>query len=70
MKVELSVYVFLTDDIDKHNISSGYYNDICYPSTSDSGTDIILNDRKNEVIEDNKAVCQDECFFSDYDYNT
>ena len=70
VKVEFSVYVILTDDIDKHNASSGYYNDICYPSTSNSGTDIILKDRKNEFIEGNKAVCQDECFFSDYDYNT
>ena len=70
VKMELSVYVILTDDIDKLNTSSGYYTDICYTSTSDSGTDILLKDRKNEFINSNKAVCQDGCVFIKYDYNT
>ena len=70
VKAELLVYVILTEDIDKHNTSSGFYNDICYPSKSNSGTDIILKDRRNEFIEGNKAVCQDGCFFKDYDYKT
>ena len=38
------------EDIDKLNTSSGYFNDICYTSTSDSGTDISLSDRKNDFI--------------------
>ena len=52
------------------NSSSGYYNDICYTATSDNGTDITLNDRKNEFIENNKSVCQEKCIFTEYDYNT
>ena len=68
VKAEISVHVILTEDIDKYNTSSDYYKDICYISTSDSGTDIILKDRKNEYINNNKAVCQDGCDFSKYDY--
>ena len=30
--------------------------------------DIILKDRKNEYIKENKTICQDGCDFSDYDY--
>ena len=68
-KIDLSVPVELNEDIDKLNSSSGYYNDLCYTATSDIGTDIILNDRKNEFISNNKTVCQDECIFSNYDYD-
>ena len=70
VKAELSIRIILTENIDKLNISSNYYNDICYTSTTGSGTDIILKDRKNEFINDNKAVCQDGCDFTKYDYNT
>ena len=50
------------------NSSSGYYNDICYTTTSDSGTDIPLSDRKNEYV--NNTVCQDDCDFTYYDKNS
>ena len=71
-KSKISIYVpfIVTENIDKLNSSSGYYNDICYIATSDSGTDISLKDRKNEFIDDNKTVCQDDCNFSEYDYST
>ena len=69
-KISLSVPVIITEDINKLNTSSDYYNDKCYSSKSDSGTDIILNDRKNEFIEGNKTVCQDNCDFSHYNYST
>ena len=69
-KISLSVPIALSESLDKLNSSSGYYNDICYITTSDSGTDISLKDRKKEFIEENKTVCQDDCDFSEYDYNT
>ena len=69
-KISLLVPVSLTEDIDKLNSSSGYYNDICYVASSDNGTDISLKDRKNEFISKNKTVCQDNCIFSGYIYNT
>ena len=66
--MDISVPVIISESLDKLNTSSGYYNDICYTSTSDNGTDITLKDRKDEFIKGNKAVCQDGCDFSEYDY--
>ena len=60
--------VKITEDLDKLNASSGYYNDICYTATSDSGTDISLQDRKKEFVDGNKTVCEDGCDFEEYDY--
>ena len=69
-KISIFIPIKITENIDKLNISSGYYNDICYSAISDSGTDISLKDRKKEFIENNKTVCQEDCDFSDYDYIT
>jgi hypothetical protein len=66
-KVEISIPIKITENLDKLNSSSGYYNDICYVTTSESGTDISLEDRKKDFIEGNKTICQEDCFFSDYD---
>ena len=63
-KISLSIPVDNIDNLDKLNSSSGYYNDFCYTATSDNGTDITLQDRKNEYI--SKAVCQDDCDFIGY----
>ena len=68
-KYNISIPVKLTENIDKLNSSSGYYNDICYTSTTDAGTDIILKDRRNEFIKYKKTLCQDDCIFIDYNYN-
>ena len=69
VKVDLSVPIKITENLDKFNTSSGYYTDICYTATSDTGTDIPLNDRKNEYAKNNQTVCQDDCDFTDYDYD-
>ena len=65
-KIFLSIPMELSENIDKLNTSSGYYNDICYTTTSESGTDISLKDRKKEYIKGNKVVCQEDCEFSEY----
>ena len=67
-KIYTSVYAKISENLDKLNSNSGYYNDICYTATSESGTDISNKDRKNEYP--NIAVCQDDCEFVDYNYNT
>ena len=54
------------ENIDKLNTSSGYFNNKCYQASSESGTDISLKDRKKEYVEGNKAVCQEDCSFSNY----
>ena len=58
------------NEIYKYNLSSDYYNDICFPYTTEKGTDIILNDRKNEYHKQNLALCEDNCIFVNYNKNT
>ena len=68
-KVDISVPVKIDDDkIYKYNISDDYYNDIC--SISDSKIDIILNDRRNEFYKNNMSVCEKDCTFKDYNFDT
>ena len=69
-KIILSIPINISENIDMVNSSSEYYNSICYPATSESGTDITLKDRKKLFIEDNKTICQDDCIFSEYNYIT
>ena len=54
------------NEIDKYNKSSRFYNDICYTLTSESGTDISLNDRKNDYKLNNLSICEEDCDFSYY----
>ena len=69
-KILLSLPIKLNEDTDKLNTSSDYFNDICYQSTSESGTDILLKDRQKEFVEKNKTVCQEECDFAFYNKTT
>ena len=61
VKIILSTNVELSDNIDKHNSSSGYYNDYCYTTTSKYGTDISLKDRRKEFIDNNMTICEENC---------
>jgi len=70
VKIDISIPHILTENIDKLNSSSKYYNDICYTTTSDSGTDITLKDRKEEFLDNNMTVCQEKCIFAEYNYTT
>ena len=71
-KSKISIYklIELTDNLDKYNISSGFYNDICYTTTSEDGTDITLKDRQKNIIKEDKIVCQENCVFAEYNYTT
>ena len=69
-KAYISLPIEIKENIDELNISSGYYHDICYLATSEYGTDITLDDRKKEYIEQNKSVCQQDCIFSEYNYTS
>ena len=66
-RIELSLPIEISENLDKLNVSGDYYNDICYPTTSDSGTDVTLKDRRNDFIENNETVCQEDCFLAVYD---
>ena len=68
-KVDISVPVKIDEDkIYKYNISDDYYNDIC--SISDSKIDIIINDRRNDFYKNNMSVCEKDCTFKDYNFDT
>ena len=56
IKINISIPIIITESLDILNSSSGYYNDICYPAKSDSGTDISLKDRKDNYINKNKNL--------------
>ena len=80
-KITISIPIAISDQLEKLNSSSEYYNDICYTTTSEdenekkeikkkkNGTDIIMKDRQNEFIDKDRVVCQDGCFFSEYNYD-
>ena len=68
-KITISIPYKITEEIEKLNSSSSYYNDICYTTTSEYGTDITMKDRKKEFIDKDRIVCQEGCYFSEYDYN-
>ena len=65
--IYLSYPVNISENPDIYNPKSGYYNDICYPATTNSGTDITLTDRQKEFVEENRTLCQDGCNFEKYD---
>ena len=67
-KVEISINVIINYQIDKHNASSDYYNDPCYKLTSEDGTDISLKDRRNEFVNNNLSLCEENCELIDYNY--
>ena len=69
-KIVLSIPAYIVDDIEKHNASSDYYNDICSKTTSKYGTDICLKDRKDEFIGNNMTLCEENCELIDYNYDT
>ena len=43
-----------------------FYHDICTPYKSIDGTDVILTDRVNDIYENNKLECQENCEYSEY----
>ena len=43
-----------------------YYNNICSKAKSNSETDISLNDRKEEFINNNMTLCEEDCNLIEY----
>ena len=69
--IDIEYLVSINDNnLIKHNSSSDYYNNICYGYTTEKGTDIIIKDRRNEFINYNMSLCEKNCEFSGYNYNT
>ena len=51
---------------DMFNINDPFYQDICTPYDSQSGTDILLEDRINYIYNNDDTQCQSNCHFSYY----
>ena len=67
-KIDVGIPVSVNEsDICKHNISCGYYKDICYNSTSENGTDMSVSKRKKDFVENNMTLCEENCDFKSYD---
>ena len=70
-KVSISIPVQIDEEnIFKYNIYNDYYNDICVPYTTESKTDIILADRRNEFIYNNLSLCEADCEYNGYNIET
>ena len=70
-KIDIIIPVNIDEDnMFKYNSSHEYYNDICYPYTTENKTDIILKDRRDEYINNNMSLCENNCKYTKYDYNT
>lgn len=69
-KIKITIPVSLEEnDLLRYNLSSDYYTDMCYSYKTEKGTDILLKDRKNECLNNNMFICDENCFFEEYDTN-
>ena len=67
VKINISYPMKIDEDkIDQFDSNSGYYNDICYTTTTQTGTDIVLRDRRDEFLNYNLTICEEECDFKGY----
>ena len=65
--IEISYPVKINEnEIYKYDPKNAYYNDKCFPYTTETGTDITLNDRKNEYNKKNFSLCENNCTFNKY----
>ena len=70
VRVKIDIPFNLTDDLEKYNSSSPYYNDICYVIDSEDSTDISLSDRKQDYVNKNMSICEGGCDFISYNMET
>ena len=54
----------------KYNSSDDYYNDFCFPFTTGNDTDITLDDRQSEFIDNNLSLCESNCEYGGYSSET
>ena len=61
---------FNEENLYKYNPNNDYYNDICFPYTTDKGTDKVLVDRKKEYNMNYMSLCEVNCYFREYNTKT
>ena len=66
--ISLSYPILIEDnEIYKHDPTSPYYTDKCYPYTTEKNTDITLNDRKKEYNNKKYGVCENNCKLANFE---
>ena len=69
--IKLNIPVSIDENsLYKYDPNSEFYTDNCFSYTTDNGTDIILNDRKQEFKDNNMSLCENNCTYINYDKNT
>ena len=69
--ISLNIPVSIDENIlFKYNPNNEYYRDECIPYTTESGTDIIINDRQDEYNNNNMSICENDCTFIEYNSET
>ena len=69
ISINISLPIHINEkELYKHDPLNKFYNDICSTYTTEVGTDITLDDRQNEFINNNLSLCEFGCKFIDYDY--
>lgn len=58
-----------SEGIDVFNSSDSFFNDICYSYTSENGTDVTLNSRREDYYQENN-FCEDGCEYNGINYTT
>ena len=69
--IDLDIPVSINEnELFKNDPNSEYYTNECFPYTSENGTDIILNDRKEEFVDNNLSLCENKCSYNGYNEKT
>ena len=65
--INLNIPALINEDIlFKYDPNDEYYINECIPYTTDSGTDILINDRQNEFNINNMSLCENNCTYNGY----
>ena len=65
--ISLNIPVEIDEDkLYKYDPKSEYYTDVCNPSSTESKTDILMNDRHIEFNENNMSLCERNCTYIGY----
>ena len=68
LKINVLLPASINEDEEyKHDSSDEYYNDICNVYTTDTGTDMTLDDRRKEFVNNNLSLCESNCEYKGYD---
>ena len=65
--IQLNIPVTIDESkLFRYDPNSEFYTDNCFSYTTENGTDIILNDRKQEFSDNNLSLCENNCNYTGY----